>query len=161
MSPVVEKRSREFSFDSPDLWSGQAEPLPPEDPYTATLLQSLPPEVARTFTSEQIAALRQVLLQRNGRTGHLIDIRGILPLFFTQYYFVFLFGKDRRQETQEVLMERRQAVREGTSRLFLTTLLSLFLFVFLGFLFAMLYGIKSALGINLFPNFHLPDLFKR
>lgn len=58
-------------------------------------LQRVPPAVAASFTDEQRAALRTMLGGR-GITKHLIEVRRAFPLGRKRFYFVFLFGKDRR-----------------------------------------------------------------
>lgn len=84
---------------------------------------------------------------------HKIEIRGIIPLFFRKYYFVILVGRDTREEVQAQEAERRAFVRRVNNIMAAAFLLS---FTAL-FLFFMLYYLKSALGIDIFPDRHLWD----
>jgi hypothetical protein len=120
-----------------------------DDPYSDEVLQSIPLEVRQTLTTEQRVAIKQALAGRK----HGVDVRFVLPLFFTQLYFVVLVGKDRRHQTHRVTYERRAAVgRFGTA----------FGIAFVGIVAILialggLYVAKSRAGVDLFPNSHLKD----
>ncbi len=88
--------------------------------------------------------------------NHPIDVRGTIPLFFTKYYFVYLMGRDRREDTQRVEIERRYTANMlGVAIVFIIISLPVIIFVFVA-----LYLMKSALGIDIFPHQHLSDFFK-
>ncbi|CUU02384.1 hypothetical protein GBSOP10_10184 [Armatimonadetes bacterium GBS] len=98
--------------ERPPLWVFQeafeSEEAPlehPQDVYIAHLLQSLPRELVESFTPEQYESLKRALRQYHRR--HLVDIRGVIPILFVRYYFVFLFGRDRRTRQEPVSLERR------------------------------------------------------
>ncbi len=99
--------------ERPPLWIVQEafegdRPLEqPQDVYIQHLLQCLPAELLTTLTPEQYQLLKRSLLTYHRR--HLVDVRGVIPFFFTRFYFVFLFGKDRRGQSQEIPIERRQS----------------------------------------------------
>jgi hypothetical protein len=54
---------------------------------------------------DQYRQLKDALYRYHRR--HLVDIRGTIPLPFGHYYFVFLFGRDRRKRDEPVPFERR------------------------------------------------------
>ena len=62
------------------------------------LMRSLPEGAAKTFTSEQIAALETALAPSPKR--HLIDFRVSLPFFNKRRYLVVLFGKESRSRAR-------------------------------------------------------------
>jgi hypothetical protein len=116
------------------------------------LLRRMPVEDAETFSPRQVeclsAALRGCL-----RTRHPLDIRFTLPVWRARYYLVLLAGRDRRA------LSRRE---EEAGRLVKAMALASFLAFSLLLGLLILYLIKSALGIDLFPNFSLGvwDWFK-
>lgn len=148
----------EFARAMEHAFSGRATQEAKQDVYTQHLMECLPPELVRSFTKEQYRALQKAFTRY--QTRHMMDIRGTIPLLFTQYYFVLLFGKDRRQSTQAILADRRQNTSEKGSRLVSTLITALLYFVVTAGLFTLFYFIKSMDNFNLFPGFHLRDLWK-
>ena len=127
--------------------------MPGGDPYTENVLKNVPPEVGETLTPAQWDGFRRALHAARPRR-HLVDLRFVLPLYFVRLYFVFLVGKDRRRRVQAILAERRRR----TGRFAFALGLALFVVIVLGVVFFVLYAIKCAAGIDLFPNFHLKDV---
>lgn len=76
------------------------------DAAIAKLFNSIPPEIANSFTTAQLAALKQALSQNNW-TRHPVDIRMSVPFPRPGFYLVFLAGRERRSP------ERRQAYRNA------------------------------------------------
>lgn len=109
------------------------------------LLKDMPTPVRESFSTTQLDHLQQAI--RDSRhVIHPVDLRWTLNFWRFRYYFVFLAGRDRRALTrkQESFFRRTELT---------------FLFGFLTFsvLFGLLvlYLVKSALGIDLFPNHSL------
>ncbi|MFN4237568.1 MAG: hypothetical protein ACK4FZ_10085 [Vogesella sp.] len=122
------------------------------DASIQNLLARMPPEVAQTFTEAQLAALRVALGARSwGR--HAVDLRGTFAVWRWRYYFVFLLGRNRRELSRR---ERQLSLLLQAAFLALVLLCS----TLLGLL--VLYLVKSALGIDLFPGLSLGiwDWFK-
>ncbi len=121
-------------------------------------LSRLPSAVRSSLTNEQLCAIRKAMVQRSGAGRHSIAIRFTLPLFFRKYYFAFFFGRDRRRRTVDNEIHRT----ENTFKIFQSTLvfggLSVFFFGLGLTLLTGLYLLKNALGIDIFPGFHLSDL---
>lgn len=71
---------------------------PPADPrFTRRFLAALPPDVAASFTPDQIAAVQRCFgLRHAGR--HPLDIRRSLWTPFGRIYLVLLAGAERRAE---------------------------------------------------------------
>ncbi len=113
------------------------------DAFTKGLKERLPPELRDSFSSEQLSALKIAFgARRWGR--HPVDLRGTLDLFGWRYYYVLLIGRNKRDMTRN---ERR------LSRLGSALLVFVFL-LFCGLIgLLMLYLAKSAMGIDLLPNF--------
>lgn len=122
-----------------------------EDDFISKLLAKLPADVRETFSLPQLEALKMVLDVPQRK--HSVDLRWQLGIWRWTFYFVFLFGRDRRELT------RRQKVMK---RLALTLILATFVMVSTLFGLLVLYLVKSALGINLFEHFSLGiwDWFK-
>lgn len=124
------------------------------DPALNSLLERMPPEVAQSFTEEQLSHLHSALGARSWKK-HSLDIRSTFPIPFakSRVYFVLLMGRNRRELTR-----REKQISAITFALFVAT------FIGVSTLFGLLvlYLIKSALGINLFKGFSLGiwDWFK-
>ncbi|AYC17461.1 hypothetical protein DZA65_00547 [Dickeya dianthicola] len=98
------------------------------------------------LTSKQRLAVEQAVLSITTSSMHWVDVRKSFPFFSRRYYFVFLFGLDHRKRPRK------------ESTLFRILLTVLILFIGLSCTLAALltlYMIKSALGIDIFPHFHL------
>ena len=125
------------------------------DPAVKSLLDRMPPEVAESFTEEQLAHLHSALGARSWKK-HSVDIRSTFPVPFIRrrIYFVLLMGRNRRDLTR-----REKQLSAITFALFIAA------FIGASTLFGLLvlYLLKSALGINLFDNFSLGiwDWFKK
>ncbi len=115
------------------------------DPFIIGLKQRLPEDVRESFTDQQLEGLRSAFATRSwGR--HRVDWRGTFSLWSNQYYFVLVGGRNKRNLSR-AQRNLSLAAKAGAITLFL-------FFSILAGLVA-LYLIKSALGIDLFPNFSL------
>ncbi|MBC8065507.1 MAG: hypothetical protein H7Y17_11795 [Chlorobia bacterium] len=125
-----------------------------EEPEFCEVLELVPLDVRQSLTFEQRAAIS--LAVRESRHKHSVDIRFIVPLIFTQLYFVLFIGKDRRRETEEKMVNRRnEAGRLGTAGLIAFGVMTLVVFGLVG-----AYVAKSRAGIDLMPNAHGTDVVK-
>ena len=118
-----------------------------EQPAIKKLLSRMPEEVASSFTDEQLTHLLTAVGSR-GWGKHKVDFRGTfkLPFYQWRYYYVILAGRNYRELSRQ---ERHMS-------LFITAVASsLFLIFSAGLGLLVLYLIKSALGIDLFPGFSL------
>jgi hypothetical protein len=121
-------------------------------------LSRVPRVIRESLTDEQYQAIRTSLIARDTDSRHSIDVRLTMPFFFRSYYFVFFGGRDRRA-SRYVLENERWAliplpIKMGFYYLvFFTVSLAV-----LGLAFIAAYKLKQLIGIDLFPNFHLPDL---
>ena len=115
------------------------------DPFVIGLKQRLPEELRESFTDEQLQGLRTAFGSRSW-ARHKLDLRGTFSFWRTQYYYVLVAGRNKRDLTRG---QKRlsMAAKAGAITLFL--LFSLLLGL------VMLYILKSALGINLLPNHSL------
>lgn len=122
------------------------------DPFIVGLKQRLPENTRESFTDEQLEGLRTAFATRSwGR--HQIDWRGTFSIWSNQYYFVLVGGRNKRNLSR-AQRNLSLAAKAG--------MITLFLFFSMLVGLVALYLVKSALGINLFPNFSLGlwDWFK-
>jgi len=107
----------------------------------------MPTEVANSFTDEQLTHLLTAVGTRSWGK-HKVDVRGTfkLPFYQWRYYYVLLAGKNYRELSRQ---EKRM------SMLITTIVSSIFLMFSAGLGLLVLYLVKSALGIDLFPGFSL------
>lgn len=115
------------------------------EPFVRGLLEKLPADSRALFSDEQLLALKIAL---GGRTWgvHAVDLRWTLKFWRWRYYFVLLAGRNRRELSRREREIARFAMFVSLA-VFLTFSVSLGLLV--------LYLVKSALGIDLFPGFSL------
>lgn len=122
------------------------------DPFIQGLLKRLPNDLETEFTEEQLAGLKVALANRCWN-DHPIDFRRSIGVLKWRYYFVFIAGRDLRVSR----IKNRGGLKVAES-LFLTVVL-IFMSLFGLFL---VYILKSALGIDIFPgySFGIWDWFK-
>ncbi|WP_415897568.1 3-phosphoshikimate 1-carboxyvinyltransferase [Neptuniibacter sp. QD57_21] len=116
-----------------------------KDWFENGLMQRLPADIQDSFTQEQLNALKVAFGARKWGK-HPIDIRGTINIWTWRYYFVFLLGRNRRSLSR----------RERQINLMVKTALT-FTFILFSTLLGLLiiYLVKSAAGIDLFPGFSL------
>ncbi|AGH45659.1 hypothetical protein [Paraglaciecola psychrophila] len=118
-----------------------------KDPDIMSLLSRLPLETAAVLTDTQLSHLK-VAIGSGQYRKHKVDIRGTisLPFFPSRIYFVLLMGRNIRSLSRQ---EKSIAI---TSMMLLTVIFLVFSSV-LGL--AIIYVLKSALGINLLEGYSL------
>ena len=128
--------------------------------YADFTISRIDADVRESLTPTQLQAIRDALVANQPFKKHAVDLRGTIPLFFARFYFVVLAGRDKRRKTVD--KEKHRAFEGNVSFGHLLSLL------FLSFIAAMVwaaillvvYWVKIELGIDLFSNIHLGDLFK-
>jgi len=126
----------------------------PLDPFTYHVIERMDPKVRASLTPAQLSAIKEAIEGGRPLKRHPIDLRGIIPLFFAQYYFVFLLGRDRRSSTRRIEERRRWLISlSGGLMLLILGLIPLILIILL-----LLYLIKCSLGINIMADVHLRDV---
>jgi len=107
------------------------------------LLERMPIEVQDSFTEEQLANFKIAVSARSWGK-HAVDFRSTIKFFRYRYYYVFVAGRNLRE-----LSRAEKRLNLLVQACFLT--------IFLSFCAALgvlvLYLVKSALGIDIFPNF--------
>ncbi|WP_434931452.1 hypothetical protein ACRWQN_14890 [Shewanella sp. HL-SH8] len=118
-----------------------------QDELIVKLLGRLPSSLAQTYTDEQLQGIKSAL-GPNTWGGHFIDNRGTFkfPFIKWRFYYVFLLGKNKRAYTRT---EKKMSV----AMLMLSIIAVILAGILLGLL--SLYILKSALGIDLFPDLSL------
>jgi hypothetical protein len=120
-------------------------------------LSRVPRVIRESLTDEQYQAIRTSLIARDIDSRHSIDIRLTMPLFFRSYYFVCFAGRDRRA-SRYILENGRWALIPLPIRMGFHYMVSFTVsLVLIGLAFIVAYKLKQLMGIDLFPNFHLPD----
>ncbi|MCL1068313.1 hypothetical protein L2735_16175 [Shewanella olleyana] len=114
------------------------------DPLIKKVIERAPSNIAASFTDEQLKAIK-MSLGPNTWGGHFIDSRGTFkfPFIKWRFYYVFLLGKNKRAYT------RRE---KNMSMLMMFATVGGFILISMLFGLLMLYLLKSALGIDLFPD---------
>ena len=109
------------------------------------MLNKMPTEVAESFTEEQLIALNKAVGGFSW-ARHKVDLRGTISIWRSSYYFVILWGRNRRELSR---------FEKQLGQLSVAFIITLFLLgsALLGLL--LLYLLKSAMGVDLFPNFSL------
>lgn len=124
------------------------------DPFTDNIIGRIDPKVRASLTPNQLSAIVKAIKDPN-TIKHPIDIRGVIPLYFARYFFVFMVGRDRRAARGRAEEFRRQQASWMGLVVF-----ALFISVpFLLVLFLFLYMLKVIWGWDILPDFHLWDIF--
>lgn len=122
--------------------------------FTHFVINKIKPDIRHTLTKEQLKEIKSAISAGSLSKKHPVDIRGIIPLFYSRFYFIFLLGRDRRYK-----IIRSEGIRRKETDIIASITFFIFLIsplLILGF-FA-LYFAKTDLGIDLFPQLHLFDL---
>lgn len=114
------------------------------DPFIADFLARQTPDVAASFTPEQLQAIKLSFGARQWR-DHTLDLRRSIKLFGSRFYVVLLAGRERR--TYERLRTEGLISRMADT----IVLLIAGLVISLPFLWVA-YQIKSAMGIDLIED---------
>ncbi|MBW1779228.1 MAG: hypothetical protein JRL30_00625 [Deltaproteobacteria bacterium] len=129
---------------------------PSKDAYTHAVIERISPAIRASFTPAQISAIEQALMGGRIMKRHPVELRLSIPLFFARYYFIFMAGRDRRIGTQRAEARRKSKISlSGVILLLILGSSPLILLIIL-----VLYLLKSALGIDLFHDLHLKELFR-
>ena len=126
----------------------------PMDPFTYHVMERIDPKVRASLTPAQLSAIKKAIAGSRPLKKNPIDIRGIVPVFFIRYYFVFISGRDKRLYTKR-LEEKRRWLTSLSGGL---TLFILGVAPFILVLMLLLYLMKCTFGINIMPEMHLKDL---
>jgi len=113
------------------------------DQRLGKILCLMPRHIQDSFTDEQLKNLK-VAITASGWKKHAIDIRSSISLFSYRYYYAFIGGREQRE------MSRREI---RFQRLIYLLFFSLFLTFSAALGILLLYLIKSAIGIDIFPDF--------
>jgi len=113
------------------------------DASLVKLLERMPKDVQQSFTEDQLSSLKLAIGARTWGS-HAVDVRSTVRFFRYRYYYVFIAGRNRREVSQ-----REKLVALYIQVMFVTG----FVLVCSAFAILILYLVKSALGIDIFPNF--------
>lgn len=107
------------------------------------LLERMPKRIQDSFTEEQLANIKIAIGARTWG-NHTIDVRSTMKFFRYRYYYVLVAGRNRRELSAR---ERRIGLLMQASILAMFLTFSAILGVLV------LYLVKSAAGIDIFPHF--------
>lgn len=108
-------------------------------------LHAMPEAVQDSFSNEQLEAIKDVLEATTWKK-HSLDLRSSISFFSYHYYYVLIAGRDQRTMGREEIRFKR---------LMYLTFFTLFITFSTLFGLLVIYLIKSAMGIDIFPNFSL------
>lgn len=121
-------------------------------------LSRMPHYVRVSLTDEQYKAVREALIAENKNARHTIDIRLSLPFFFRAFYLVIFCGRDKRKPIHQLELNRINRLPKPLRRGLYLLVSGLMILTLMTVILILLYLIKSHLGIDLFPDFHLRDV---
>ncbi|GAB4380510.1 MAG: hypothetical protein Kow00121_36910 [Elainellaceae cyanobacterium] len=105
---------------------------PRSDTSFKQITNSIPPEIAATFTPQQLEGLQQACRQVAWRNQHAIDIRFSIPIPKQGVYVVFLAGRERRSpqrlRSQQASYSRKILVEIACSALLLSGIAAITVF---------------------------------
>jgi len=109
------------------------------------------------LTQAQQEAVYQALLASESRQRHSVDIRLYIPALYRSFYIVLFAGRDRRSNSLAIQRIRFFKTKHNILRLIRNLALILLSFSGVGVLFWAAYLLKSYMGIDLIPGFHLSE----
>ncbi|MEL7037929.1 MAG: hypothetical protein AAFO04_20270 [Cyanobacteria bacterium J06592_8] len=134
-------------------------PVPYQNRTPDYYLNQIQPQIFESFNSEQITEIRGILEQAIPRSSpKIVDLRFTVDLILSKFYLVLLVGKERRRGQREY---RVTGITRFGNIVAATLLLIGINLLISAFIFLLLYLIKSALGVDLFPGQHLGDQLKK
>lgn len=83
----------------------------PLDEFTANFFQRIGATLAATFTAEQLAAIRHAF----GPSQQTVNIRATVPFTRGRYFFVLLFGRERRAPERAETERKRNPLWTGSN----------------------------------------------
>lgn len=129
-----------------------------KDPYVDACMRNIDEDVYATFSTQQLAAISKAIsskkMKKYWSRAHTLDLRFTIPYFFGGFYFVILGGKDQREDRRKTGSRRAKTAKLSIIILVLFITSGL---VWLPLSFYGLYVLKSAYGIDIFPEKHLSD----
>ena len=90
-----------------------------KDPAFEQIFPKIPPEIARTFTEEQLNALKKAFGFRDWNR-HPVDIRVSIPIPGIRFYLVLLAGRERRSYPRLQVSRRMYPLWTPVNALFIT-----------------------------------------
>jgi hypothetical protein len=128
---------------------------PNMDAFADDVIKRMDPRVRETLTPAQLEAVIDALGGARRPSGA-IELRGALPLYFARFFFLLYVARDRRTATARLDGARRSKASHMGVIMFTILVLSPFILLFLG----LLYLLKVAFGVDVFPEYHLYDMFR-
>lgn len=129
-------------------------PSPAAHKALERLLRSVPPEVADTFSEQQLDVILHFLDSLFWKR-HPIDLRASVPFFFKRFYFVFIAGSEKRS-AQRLREDRIKTPLWTTSNILLFVLVSsIGLFIFCAGILAS----RTRLSLPGLPNNTFPTTY--
>jgi len=124
-----------------------------EDPFLATFFSRISKPVARSFTPEQLDAIKLAFGARSPG-AHTVDLRISVPFGLRWFYVVLLVGPERRVFDRNTVERLFRPVWTAAN----TVVLGISALLFAAALFTVVYAGKRALGIDIVPGVDmLPD----
>lgn len=123
------------------------------DPYVADVMRWMDPKIRSGLTPMQITAIARALGAEAAKK-EAFCLRGLVPLYFTRYYFGLIVARDRTPGA--LWLEEQRRARTGRRKIILFFLLVSSPLLIALFLLA--YLLKTALGWDFFGDYHLYDL---
>lgn len=124
------------------------------DVYTKHVMSNIDPVTFGSLNLMQLRAIETAISANAPTRRHAIDFRGSIRLFFAQFYFVILCGRDNRS----AIRNREDSRRRQVSAVSFFMMLYFFACMLLPVLLLILYALKSLAGIDIFPDHHLSDI---
>lgn len=125
---------------------------PQDDPFFQHFFARISKAEAESFSDAQLAAIKRAFGARS-RGVHPLDLRFSVPLIFARVYLVMLGGPEHRPSDRR---QRERALRP-IWRFANAIVLVVFLMMFAGSLFTLLYTGKRAFGIDIVPGIDMLD----
>jgi hypothetical protein len=113
-------------------------------------LQTVEPNLLLSFNGEQLNFVREILQQVIPKPSpKIVDFRITIDLIVERFYVVLLVGKDKRKQPRKYNLTPTNKIANFILAILILIIINLSITLFI---FAIIYLLKSAYGVNIFHD---------
>ena len=98
------------------------------DPFFQRFFEQVPPEIAHTFTPEQLHAIKHIYGDRT-LAKHAVNLRLSVPIPGSRFYFILLSGKEQRSRARILKQSKLYPIWTRLNAIAITVIIVLLLFI--------------------------------
>ena len=111
------------------------------DPFFQRFFDQIPPEIAHTFTPEQLQAIKRIYGDRS-LAKHAVNLRLSMPIPGLRFYLILLLGKEQRSRARIIKQSKLYPIWTRLNAIAITVIIVLLMI----FVFACAYFVLNVFG---------------